>query len=329
MADGIDSLVGQLREGFQVDPDALGEHPRYSQYKNLAKAAELQAKRRQDALDRQKEGRYLKLMKLRNLVGDETTDEDDEELEEEAVEVNEPKEEKRLKMRNKYADQLMLSEWLVDIPDQLSEQWTMVVAPIGRRCLVVATKGLTNAYNKSGRNVMQFNSYLPGGYGRNKYSHTVLDCIFGDNTFYVIDILSWDGREYNECPFDFRMFMLDSKIQETPELGQTSKKQRYRYVAADKCPATPAAMTEKMKQTFNYKVDGLMFYHNSVIYEAGQSPLVGWLKPWMMPEILNIPVAEHYLKGHEHYANSQQFIDQYNKKHGHQSQIDKSMDVDN
>ncbi|PIO65526.1 hypothetical protein TELCIR_12796 [Teladorsagia circumcincta] len=41
-----------------------------------------------------------------------------------------------------------------------------------------------------------------------------------------------------------------------------------------------------------FELDGLLYYHSGVIYEAGQSPLVGWLKPWMLPEILNVPVPE-------------------------------------
>lgn len=56
-----------------------GEHPRYSQYKNLTKAAEQQAKRREETLERQKNGRFDTFMKLRNLAFDDvTSDEDDE-----------------------------------------------------------------------------------------------------------------------------------------------------------------------------------------------------------------------------------------------------------
>lgn len=34
----------------------------------------------------------------------------------------------------------MLSEWLVDIPEQLSSEWMMVPSPVGKRVLVVAAK---------------------------------------------------------------------------------------------------------------------------------------------------------------------------------------------
>lgn len=34
--------------------------------------------------------------------------------------------------------QLMLSEWLVDVPDDLVQEWFMVVCPMGKRNLVIA-----------------------------------------------------------------------------------------------------------------------------------------------------------------------------------------------
>ena len=38
-----------------------------------------------------------------------------------------------------------------------------------------------------------------------------------------------------------------------------------------------------------------MFYHKSAHYHAGMTPLVGWLKPSMMPEILGVDVPAKYL----------------------------------
>ena len=32
----------------------------------------------------------------------------------------------------------MLSEWLVDVPDDLVQEWFMVVCPMGKRNLVIA-----------------------------------------------------------------------------------------------------------------------------------------------------------------------------------------------
>lgn len=34
----------------------------------------------------------------------------------------------------------MLSEWLVEIPSDLASQWLLVLCPVGKRCLVVASR---------------------------------------------------------------------------------------------------------------------------------------------------------------------------------------------
>lgn len=40
--------------------------------------------------------------------------------------------------------QLMLSEWLVDVPSELDTDWLMVVCPVGKRSLIVASKVRTS-----------------------------------------------------------------------------------------------------------------------------------------------------------------------------------------
>lgn len=97
----------------------------------------------------------------------------------------------------------MLSEWLIDVPPDLVEEWLLVVCPVGKRALIVASKvgdqslhhplllldeiynsdctvwlqcknysllvfppslqGSTAAYTKSGFCTKRFPSLLPGG----------------------------------------------------------------------------------------------------------------------------------------------------------------------
>ena len=48
-------------------------------------------------------------------------------------------------------------------------------------------------------------------------------------------------------------------------------------------------------QTINIfvkQVDGLLFYHKRTHYTFGSTPLVVWLKPYMLPEILGMTVPE-------------------------------------
>ena len=43
---------------------------------------------------------------------------------------------------------------------------------------------------------------------------------------------------------------------------------------------------------FIFQLDGLLFYHKKAHYTFGASPLVVWLKAYMMPEILGIGIPD-------------------------------------
>lgn len=55
----------------------------------------------------------------------------------------------------------------------------------------------------------------------------------------------------------------------------------------------------------NVKLDGINFYHAQSLYTPGDSPLVLWLKPFMIPEILQKPVHELLAQLHKpsNYVN--------------------------
>jgi hypothetical protein len=38
------------------------------------------------------------------------------------------------------SSQLMLSEWLIDVPSDLGQEWIVVVCPVGKRALIVASR---------------------------------------------------------------------------------------------------------------------------------------------------------------------------------------------
>ncbi|KAK6733692.1 hypothetical protein RB195_017445 [Necator americanus] len=326
--DDIDALVGQLTEA-QVDPTALGEHPRFSKFKNAGRAAEQQAKRREDAMERQRNSRFDHFNHTRKLA--ENEDDDESVIEPEGDHQNDQEKAQDLRkkrFKSRYADELMLSEWLVDIPEQLSSEWMMVPSPVGKRVLVVAAKGATTAYNKAGKTITQFRSRLPGGYQKSSV-YTILDCIMdAKKTFYCLDVLAWNGMDMSANPFDFRQYMLSSKLKESPEISLSSKQFPYRFLSLPCCKCERALMEEMMRNGFDFELDGLLYYHSGVVYEAGQSPLVGWLKPWMLPEILNVTVPEKFLNENVLQQSSQQFIDAFNIEHRHVSKIEKNIEME-
>lgn len=52
------------------------------------------------------------------------------------------------------------------------------------------------------------------------------------------------------------------------------------------------------------QIDGILFYHKMTRYVFGSSPLVVWLKPYMLEEILGISVPEcQKLEMPQNYTN--------------------------
>jgi hypothetical protein len=58
--------------------------------------------------------------------------------------------------------QLMLSEWMEEVPDDLSANWVVKMIPAGKRTLVLSTRGRTSAFYRNGYRAASFYSALPG-----------------------------------------------------------------------------------------------------------------------------------------------------------------------
>merc|ERR1719234_360065 len=105
------------------------------------------------------------------------------EVEEEEEEMDTSGEIRQRRLRKTYKNQLMLSEWLVEVPEDLETNWLLLLCPEGRRNFVVAENGSTKVYSKSGKQVKSFPSNLPGGIrnqGRRSNKYTILDCIYSE-----------------------------------------------------------------------------------------------------------------------------------------------------
>lgn len=70
-------------------------------------------------------------------------EEERDELEEEPEEMEVDKmKRRRFKPRKDYARMFMLSEWMLEVPQDFAEKWIMVPCPVGKRALLVACKVL-------------------------------------------------------------------------------------------------------------------------------------------------------------------------------------------
>lgn len=69
--------------------------------------------------------------------------------------------------------------------------------------------------------------------------------------------------------------------------------------------------------------DGLIFYHREAPYISGQTPLVTWLRPFMLPEKLNIRIPlEYERKRPPNYVNLETYLKYFAEKRKKQAQIE-------
>lgn len=283
-----------------------------SLYKFQSKKYDSQEIRRQKLLEDQKLKRSLCQDKFRNL--------------EQSVKVpsfqnNYGRKFRRWTFQSKYkTDQkLQFSEWLHEKPENLSE-WYLVPCPKGDRCMVVACNGRTEMYEKTGRYIKGFPSLLPGDAGGSKNDITILDCIYVRSlaTFYVLDAISFGNLELTNCEAEFRFFWLKSKLLEN-NLVEVSSKNNHSFVGLNFYDFESTSKIFECLQSFPLwpenqpELDGLLFYHKEANYTFGQTPLVGWLFPFMVPEVLNLCVDINYEKPPD-YIDYKQYIYDFDRR---------------
>ncbi|BET00347.1 Snurportin 1 [Nesidiocoris tenuis] len=292
----MDEILESLSSSARItldDDDLSLIHPRYADYK--PKKPYGQAERRRKWVTEQKEKRCDNLI-LNRKIGD-LECEDDSDEEDEAMAVCE-KSAKKITSRNQFKNCLMMSCWLVDVPEEFATDWYYLICPRGQRAFVVASHGKTTVYSRRGHFMMKFNSALPGGNYDSPRAHTAIDCIYSasNRTFYVIDVLVW-GIPLTNCSAELRFFWLMNKFAENPELSNESRKNQHKFVLLNRAlvQSLPQAMdVHPVFENNEPQVDGIIFFHREGLYVEGKSLLVTWLLPFMVQDILHIPVHEAY-----------------------------------
>ncbi|XP_032720995.1 snurportin-1 isoform X1 [Lontra canadensis] len=306
----MEELSQALASSFSVSQDlnsTAAPHPRLSQYKSKHSSLE-QNERRRRLLELQKSKRLDYVNHARRLAEDDWTgmesEEEEDKKDDEEMDIDTGK-----KLPKRYANQLMLSEWLIDVPSDLGQEWIVVVCPVGKRALIVASRGSTSAYTKSGYCVNRFSSLLPGGNRRNSTTakdYTILDCIYSEvnQTYYVLDVMCWRGHPFYDCQTDFRFYWMHSKLPEEG-LGEKTKLNPFKFVGLKNFPCTPESLCKVLSMDFPFEVDGLLFYHKQTHYSPGSTPLVGWLLPYMVSDVLGIAMPAGPLTTKPEYAGLQ------------------------
>lgn len=175
----------------------------------------------------------------------------------------------------------MLPEWMIDVPDRLSEDWYVLARPAGKRCFVVSSNGTTVSRLRNGSILHHFPSALPAGartrdVSGSVQSYCILDCIFHelDQTYYVIDMVCWRGYSLYDCTAEFRFFWLNSKLAETGACDPPSRYHKFRFSTIPVYNCDQSGFYEAYTVAVPYVKDGLLFYNKHAHYQSGNTPLV-------------------------------------------------------
>lgn len=67
----------------------------------------------------------------------------------------------------------MLSEWLVDIPDDLTDEWLMLICPVGKRNLVIASNVSVDIFSIKKCKTSESNQFCVDCRARQQYTQRV------------------------------------------------------------------------------------------------------------------------------------------------------------
>lgn len=178
--------------------------------------------------------------------------------------------------RKRYASQLSVLEWLIDVPEDLHINWYVMPRPEGPRCLLISQSGSTISRYKNGSFHKKFQSCLPNGSketrGGNKGSRCVLDAVFqsSTNTFYIVDCMQWEDYSLLDCDFEFRRFWLNQRLPDVMASQQNVPSAECALQVAPVEVATREMLTRAYSEDMSYAKEGLIFIHKESHYVQGQ-----------------------------------------------------------
>ncbi|XP_049787597.1 snurportin-1 isoform X2 [Schistocerca cancellata] len=98
---------------------------------------------------------------------------------------------------------------------------------------------------------------------------------------------------------EFRSYWMETKFQqENSEATEKSAENPFPFLPLPYRRCTMDAVGDILSgvELPGGSLDGLLFYHSESHYTAGSTPLVGWLKPHMIPEVLGVDIHPRYLE---------------------------------
>lgn len=133
--------------------------------------------------------------------------------------------------------------------------------------------------------------------------------------FYVLDVLYWSTLPLTNCQSELRLFWLKTKFMETPELKKRTDINKYPILSIPNidCNLDLSSALENLDSKL-YPLDGFLFYHREAIYTYGCTPLVTWLKPFMLSEVLGISAPSLFNEKPDDYIDFQHHLQKIEAK---------------
>ncbi|GAB1864383.1 Snurportin-1 [Camponotus japonicus] len=275
-----------------------------------------QEERRQLLLEHQKEQRHEAFNIARGIFEEIYSSE----LENEnSMDVEEYSSQSRYPRKYKKFNRMMLSEWMFDVPQDFSENWIMVPCPIGKRTRLISRQGITKAYSRNGVLCNTFPSALPGGNSDADMHHSaIVDCIWvkDQQIYYILDVLYWCQLPFTFCEAQMRLYWINNKICEAKEFKECDTDiNKYPILPLQNinCDSDLSSALTQLDVELK-SIDGFLFYHRNAHYYFGCTPLVTWLKSFMLPEVLGIFVPSPFDEKPDNYINFEHYMQQNKKR---------------
>lgn len=230
-------------------------------------------------------------------------------------------------------NRMMLSEWMLDVPQDFCENWIMVPCPIGKRSRLISRRGITKAYSRKGVLCDTFPSALPGGNSDADMRHSaIVDCIWINNqqTYYILDVLYWCQLPLTFCEAQFRLYWINNKIRETKEFKECdTDTNKYPILSLQNINCDSNLNSALTQLDLELKsIDGFLFYHRNAHYYFGYTPLVTWLKPFMLPEALGIFVPSPFDEKPDNYISFEHYMQKQNRRKNKKRNTKNLMDIE-
>jgi snurportin-1 len=214
-----------------------------------------------------------------------------------------------------FKNNLMLSEWMMELPEDIDD-FLLIACPKGKRCTLSMDDRQSNIarlYYKNGSNFLEVKTNIP--------AFTILDCVYSEvnQTIFILDVIAYAGRDLIGCDAEFRFFWLKSKFIED-DLKITDDKKNLKLNLLVNYPYTDPYAVSICFQTpplfpDGAELDGFLFYHKEGSYTSGETPLVLWTFPFMIPELFeHIRPNDFYQIKPANYTNYLDYIADFNAK---------------